>query len=166
MLFADALSPLFQRAWVMYMWVHVINIYCSLHHILIYYAGPHSSVSSVADLRTGGRWFDPWLRQYSFRGLMIVIATGFIPLSPLSIVSTNVIWESSQWLGKNVVCQLKKFQVSIDRCTGRRDITEILLKTALNTVQSINLIYLYSINPHFGSSKVSSTMDPFKPTIR
>ena len=38
---------------------------------------PHSPVGSVADLRTGGRWFDPRLGQYSFRGLMIVIATGF-----------------------------------------------------------------------------------------
>ena len=53
-------------------------------------------VGSVADLRTRGRWFDPRLGQYSFRGLMIVIATGF---SPLSFVSTMVMWESSQWLG-------------------------------------------------------------------
>ena len=30
------------------------------------------------------------LSQYFFRGLMIVIATGFFPLSPLSIVSTMV----------------------------------------------------------------------------
>ena len=33
---------------------------------------------------------------------------------------------------------LKELQESMDRCTGRRDITEILLKTALNTIQSIN----------------------------
>ena len=46
-------------------------------------------------LRTGGGWLNPWLRQYSFGGLMIVIATGFIPLSLLSIVSTVVMWESS-----------------------------------------------------------------------
>ena len=58
-----------------------------------------SSVGSVRDLRTDGRWFDPRLGQYSFRGLMIVIATGFILLSPLSVVSTMVMWESSQWLG-------------------------------------------------------------------
>ena len=51
---------------------------------------------SVADLKTEGRWFDPRLGQHSFRGLMIVIATGFIRLSPLSIVSTMVMWESSQ----------------------------------------------------------------------
>ena len=49
-------------------------------------AEPHSSVGSVADLRAGGCWFDPWLGQYSVRGLMIVITTGFIPLSPLSVV--------------------------------------------------------------------------------
>ena len=66
-------------------------------------AEPHSSVGSIADLRTDGHWFNPRLRQYSFRGLMIVIATGFIPLSPLSVVSTMVMWEISQWLGKNIV---------------------------------------------------------------
>ena len=32
----------------------------------------------------------PRLGQYSFRGLMIVLATGFIPLSLLSVVSTTV----------------------------------------------------------------------------
>ena len=69
-------------------------------------AKPHSSVGSFEDLRAG-RWFDPWLGHYSFRGLIIVIATGFIPLSPLSVVLTMVMWESSQSLGKNIV-----------RCTG------------------------------------------------
>ena len=59
----------------------------------------HSSVGSIVDLRTAGRWFDP----YSFQRLMVVIVTGFIPLSPLSVVSTMVMWESSQWLGKNTV---------------------------------------------------------------
>ena len=34
-------------------------------------AEPHSSVGSIADFRTGGHWFNPWLGQYSFRGLMI-----------------------------------------------------------------------------------------------
>ena len=59
------------------------------------------------DLSTGGHWFDPWVSQYSFRGLMIVIAivivTGFIPLLHLSVVLTMVLWENSQWLGKNIV---------------------------------------------------------------
>ena len=66
-------------------------------------AKPHSSVGSIAYLRIEGHWFDPRLSQYSFPGLMIVIATGFIPLSPLSIVLTMVMWESSQWLEKNIV---------------------------------------------------------------
>ena len=58
-------------------------------------AQPHSSVGSIQHLRTGGCWFDPRLGQYSLRGLMMVFATGFIPLSPLSVVSTMVMWESS-----------------------------------------------------------------------
>ena len=62
-----------------------------------------SSVGSVTDLRLGGSLFEPRLSQYSFQGLIIVIATGFIPHSPLSIVSTVVMWGSSQWLGKNIV---------------------------------------------------------------
>ena len=41
-------------------------------------AEPNSSVGSVADLGTGGSWFDQRLGQYSFRGLTIVIATGFV----------------------------------------------------------------------------------------
>ena len=57
---------------------------------------------------------------------MIVIVTGFFSLSPLSIVLTMVMWESSQWLGKNTVRStgLKEFQESMDRCTGRRDTVE------------------------------------------
>ena len=48
-------------------------------------AEPPSSVGSVANLRTGGRWLDSRLGKYSFRELMRVFATGFIPLSPLSV---------------------------------------------------------------------------------
>ena len=66
---------------------------------LIYFG----SVGSGADLRTGGCWFDPRLGRYSFRQQTIVIATGFSTLSPLSVVLTMVMWESSQWLGKNIV---------------------------------------------------------------
>ena len=46
-----------------------------------------SSVGSDADFRTGGRWFDPRLVQYSFRGL----------------IHCNDYVGSSQWLGKNIV---------------------------------------------------------------
>ena len=62
-------------------------------------AGLHSSVGRVTDLIKEGRR----LSKYSFRAMMIVTATGFIPLSPLSIASTTEMWESSLWLGKNIV---------------------------------------------------------------
>ena len=35
---------------------------------------------------------------------------------------------------------LKDFQENRNRCTGRRDITEIQLITAFNTIQSFNII--------------------------
>ena len=56
------------------------------------YTEPHSSIGSVTNLRTGGRWFNPRLDQYSFRGLMIVTATGFNLLStcPLFWLETNI----------------------------------------------------------------------------
>ena len=51
----------------------------------------------------------------------------------------TVMLKSSQWLGKTIVPRLVVLlQESIDRCTGRRDVNEILLKTNLNTVRSIN----------------------------
>ena len=104
-----------------------------------------SSVGSVAALRTGGRWFDPRFGQYSFRGLMIVIATGFILLSPLSVVSTMVMWETSPWLGKKYCAEywLKEILESMDGCTGHRDVTKILLKMAFKTIQSINQCVQY-----------------------
>ena len=45
-------------------------------------AEPHGPVGNIQDLRTGGHWFDPQLSQYSLGGLVIVIGTYFIPLSP------------------------------------------------------------------------------------
>ena len=67
------------------------------------FAESHSSVGSVQDLQTRGRWFDPRLGQFSVRGLMIAIAPGFILLSPVSIATTMVMWESNQWLRKNIL---------------------------------------------------------------
>ena len=93
-------------------------------------AEPHSSVGSVADLRTGGRWFDLRLGQYFFRGLMKVIATGFILLSPLSIVSTMVMWESSQWLGKKLCGVLLK------RTPGKHGKVHWLPRYYWNTVEN------------------------------
>ena len=53
---------------------------------------------------------------------MIVIVTGFIPLSPLSVVLTMVTWESS-WL--------KELQENMDRCNECHDITEILFENSI-----------------------------------
>ena len=81
-----------------------VAIVCCVLNFLVPGLGNDSDISgSIADLRTGKGWFDPWLSQFSFKGLMIVISTGFIPLLPLSDVSTIVMWESSQCLGKNIV---------------------------------------------------------------
>ena len=58
---------------------------------------------------------------------MIVIATRFIPLSSLPVVSIMVMWETPPvaWKEYCSVYWLKELQESMDRCTGRHDITEI-----------------------------------------
>ena len=60
-------------------------------------------IRSVENLRTRGRLFEPPVGQYSFRGLKIVIATGFTPVSPVFLLLAMVMWESNQWRGKNIV---------------------------------------------------------------
>ena len=93
----------------------------------------------------------PSLAKYLFRGFMIV--TGFIPLSPLPFVSTMVMWESSEWLGKNIVTSTGnslEIDKTMDRCIGRRDITEIMLKTVALQIlgrkiyKNIKKSFLYS----------------------
>ena len=68
-----------------------INISISTLGSNMTFIEPDSSVYSVQDLRTGDRWFNPWLGQYS------------LFLSQLSNVSAMGMWESSQWLGKKIV---------------------------------------------------------------
>ena len=72
---------------------HYFKMQFTIIKLLVKHTKPHRS----ADLRTGCRFISR-LGQYYFQGLMIVIATGLISLSPLSVM-----WESSQWLGKNTV---------------------------------------------------------------
>ena len=101
--FANAVSPCFKEHGPLFLelaWWLKLTLWfkgCTFDPYLNS-AELHSSVGSVADLRTGSGWFYPRHGQYSFRGGMIVIATGFIPLSPLSVVPTIVMWESSQGL--------------------------------------------------------------------
>ena len=50
-------------------------------------------------------------------------------------------WESSHKAGLEGILRVvlvKKLQESMDMCTGHRDITETLLKAALNTLQSLD----------------------------
>ena len=62
----------------------------------------HSYVASVQDLSRKSLVRSP-PRPIFFRGLMVVIATGFILLSALSIFSKRIMWTSRQWLRKNIV---------------------------------------------------------------
>ena len=86
--------------------------------------------------------FSP-LGQYSYRGLMVVIAirSHCCPLF-LQRLCGKAAWK--EYCGEH---WLNEIQESIDTCTGRREITEILLKRALNTIQSINQLILFS--PHY-----------------
>ena len=64
----------------------------------------------------------------------------------MSVVSTMPGYVGKQPVAWKKYCAeywLKELHESIDRCTGRRDITEILLKTALNTIQLNNQSYKY-----------------------
>ena len=58
-------------------------------------------------------------------------------------------WESSQWLGKNIVWSiwLIELQESMNRCTACPNITEILLKMVLT---------YYHTMPHFDALKIYS----------
>ena len=75
----------------------------------------------------------PSLANIFSRGLIIVIATGLIPLSPLSTFFRR--WfcgkAATGLEGKLYGVLVKESQESNDRWTGRHDITEILLKTVL-----------------------------------
>ena len=131
------------------------------------FAESHSSVGSIVDLRTGGCWFDPRLGQYSFQGLMIVIAIRFIPLSSLSIVSTMVMLKSSQWLGKKYCAEywLKECRKSMDRCTGSPHITEILLKNGVKHHAINQAIKMLQRRLHLSIKPPSHMFEPHSKTI-
>ena len=90
-------------------------------------AEPHSSVGSVANLIIGGHLFDPLLGQYSFQRMMIVIVTGFIPFTAVHCFHNGYVGKQPvAWKECCADYWLKELQESMDRCTGRHDITEIL----------------------------------------
>ena len=70
---------------------------------------------------------------------MIVIATGFIPLTAGHFFYNGYVGKQPMaWKEYCAEYWLVKLRESMDTCIGRRDITDILLKKALNTLQSIN----------------------------
>ena len=70
---------------------------------------------------------------------MIVFATEFIPLSLLSIDGNGLVRKKLVAQKENCAeYWLKELQESIDGCTSHCIITEIMLKTTLNTTQLFN----------------------------
>ena len=97
----------------------------------IWLQGPYLLSISLAESVAYRTWFNPRLGQYSIQEFMTVFATGNIPLSSLSFVSTLVMWEGSKWLGKNIVKYWFKELVH-----WPLEMTEILMKIVLNTIQA------------------------------
>ena len=89
------------------------------------------SVISIAYLRTGSRWFDLRLGQKSLRQDSFLCHCCLLFRQWLCAKAASGL--------ERILCGVlvKKLQESMDRFTGRRVITEILLKSALNAIQSI-----------------------------
>ena len=111
------------------------NTYIRVSHHA--YAKPHSSVSSVVDLRTGGRWFDsPALPIFFSRIDDSHCNRIHSSLTTVSCFDIGYVGKQQvAWKEYCAKCWLKELQESMDRCTDCRDITEILLKTVFNTIQ-------------------------------
>ena len=70
---------------------------------------------------------------------MTVIATGFIPLSPLFIVLQYLCGKATSDFEKNIVQSTGiELQESMGRRIFRRNVTEVMLKIMLKPIQSIN----------------------------
>ena len=97
---------------------------------------PGSSVGSGAGCQSRGCKFESRLGQLSFRRLTKVNATCLVHLPPMGLVYVEkqpVAWEDccvEYWCENTRKC--------MSRWTCRRDITEKMLKTALNPNKSIN----------------------------
>ena len=106
----------------------------------IWLPSPGSSVGSDAGYQYRGCEFKSQLGQHSFRRLTRVTVTCVIHLSPMGCLTVYVEKEPVAWKGCCVVYWCGKSKKRMSRWTGRRDMTEKLLKTALNPNQSINHI--------------------------
>ena len=113
----------------------------------------------MQELGIGGRWFDPRLSQYSVRGLTIVLPTYLFLSHRCPLYRQFLCGKAASGL-ERILCKVvvKELHGSIDRCTGRYYITEILLKTACNTRQSINQSIDQSILIYSFKLKISNLL--------
>ena len=99
-----------------------------------------SSIGSVRDLRTGGRWFDSSARQILFPR----IDDSHYDRMHSSLTAAHcfdddyVGMQPVAWKEYCAEYRSKEFQKGMGRCTSPCDIIEITLKTALITIQSIS----------------------------
>ena len=102
---------------------------------------PRSSVGSIEDLRTGGHWFEPPARPIFFPRIYDSHYDRIhSSLKALHCFDNGYLGKQLKaWKENCAEYWIKELKKSIERCTGRRDITEITLNMRLNTIQSINL---------------------------
>ena len=102
---------------------------------------PHNTLSKPLAAYPGSGWVDPRVRPMFFPR----IDYGHCDRVHSSLTAAHCF--GNGYLGKQAVAWkeycaeylFKELMESMNRCTGRRDITEMLLKTAVNTIQSIKL---------------------------
>ena len=90
-------------------------------------ADPHSSVGSVADLRTGDQWFDPRLGQYFFFPRIDDRHCDRIHSFVNAVHYFDNVYVGNQPVALKEYCaeyRFKELQESMGRYTGRCDITE------------------------------------------
>ena len=109
-------------------------------------AEPHSSASSLPDLRIGRLLVRSMARSVFFPRI------NDNHCNRIHSSLTSVCCFDNGYVGKQPVAlkeycmvshTLKELQESMDRCSGHRDLTEIVLKTVLNNIHTIN----QSVNP-------------------
>ena len=83
-----------------------------------------SSIDSIQDLNPGGRSFDPRFGHFS-RGLMLVIATGFIFLSLMTIILTMIIYEKA-------ICGLERNRRNILKSSTKHKTATNLINLSLS----------------------------------
>ena len=111
------------------------------------WAEPGSSVGSNGGSQSRGCEFESQLGWHSFRRLRKVTVTCVIRLSPMGFLTVFVEKQPVAWKVCCVVYWCGKTRKRMSRWTGCRDMTEKLLKKALNPNQSNNqhtwILYLW-----------------------